>query len=672
MNAAATFAPEGPLAVMLPGYESRGQQVAMAVAVAEALAKSEHLMVEAGTGTGKSLAYLVPMIQWAVASGKRVIVSTYSKALQHQLVTQDLPLLQKALGLDFSYALCLGTNNYLCPRRLERAEEGGLFTSAEESRQFASIRRWSKRTRSGLVSELDFEPHGGVWSAVNRESDLCNGQECSHYDACPFYAARRRQYASTVLVSNHALFFANLAASELVLPPFDAVVLDEAHSIEDVAADFLGLSVANPQLGFLFDQIHNARTGKGVLANYRAPREFAEPIQIALAECQSASDLFFELVAEHARGPGTTTRLREPDFVEPLLAEPLVLLAERLRAWQQALSLPDERLNEEAKFEVGSFAARCDTLNAALNAILTQSQPNSVYWMQVAKSDTRRARRQPRVALAAAPVDLSDALRLQLFERYAPIVMTSATLTTAGRFDYLRQRLGLGDDVRALAVGSPFDWERQAMLYAPQDLPDPAAKEVFDDASIDRARKVLEIVGGGAFVLCTSYRIVQRAHEELSRALPHLRVLRQGEASRERLLDEFKQDGNGVLVATATFWQGIDVPGDALRCVILMRLPFSVPDEPLIEARMEHLQVNGIDPFYGYQVPQAIILLRQGFGRLLRTKNDRGLVAILDPRAVTRQYGRLFLESLPPCRRARNLDEVEKFFEDFAAFLPNK
>lgn len=640
----------------------------MAHAVAQAIAEQRHLLVEAGTGTGKSLAYLVPFILWATQERKRVLVATYTKTLQQQLMEKDLPFLRERVGLNFRYALCLGTQNYLCPRRLSKTDQGGLFTSREEVAQFNKIKAWARKTETGLMQDLDFEPLPGVWAQVNRQTELCLGKACPLYDDSFFYRARRQQSQAHVLVANHHLLFAHLAAGGGVLPPFDAVVLDEAHQIEEVAVGYLGLEVSNVQIHFLLEQLHSRRSGKGVLSGI--PGVTAKQVQrlaAAADEVRLATDAFFDNLLAKVGTKATTVRLRHKHFIPNLLREPLTNLMAVLKEVRRAVE------DEAGQVELEGYENRFKELSDGLESILQQDRENYVYWVtvQARPGAVRGGQSSVRASLHMAPIDVAEGLRVQLFNAVKPVVMTSATLATGGSFEFIKLRIGL-DDCKTLRIGSPFDFKNQVMIYVAEDLPDPSSRNAdFERLAIERAAEVLKITEGRAFVLCTSYRMVAQTHAGLSEKLPHLRILQQGDMPRGKLVEEFRADVKSVLVGTMTFWQGIDVPGEALQCVILMRLPFAVPDDPLVEARMELLQKRNEDPFYGYQVPQAIIMFRQGFGRLIRHRDDYGLVAILDPRVVRKRYGEMFLASLPECRSTGMLEAVRRFLESKRTTMMN-
>jgi len=638
MNALKIFGEAGMISqAMSTAYEHRPQQIAMAAAVEKALDDKTHLIVEAGTGVGKSLAYLVPLILRAREENKRAVVATYTKALQQQLVDKDLPFLRKVLG-DFRYALCVGGENYLCLRRFDHLRMGDLY----EQNEVAALNRlfeWSTRTRTGLKSGLDIEPPPALWAKACRQADLCFGKECSFHKDCYYMKAKLVEQQSHILVANHHLFFADMATGGNVLPSFKTVVFDEAHQIEDVATDYLGVEVTNFSVRFLMDQLLSHRTRKGLLTRLTVQDGDAQVVRGMVDGLRVISDNFFLnlhpfLIKEQS------LRIRHRNIVPDILSEPLMELRDAL------LELKAETLEEE--LEIKALANRSQSFANAVRTNLDQSADGLVYW---AERDNLRYR------LVASPIDVAETLRENLFGKTETVILTSATLSAAGSFTYIKNRLGLDAPVELL-LDSPFDFENQAMLYIAPGLDDQQAsgyQERFDA----ELKAVLDVMQGRTLVLFTSYGQLRKSAETLRRELPGLGFLCQGEMPAYRLIDQFKNIPNAVLMGTASFWQGIDVPGDALQCVVIAKLPFAVPDEPIVEARMERLK----NPFYEYQVPQAALLFRQGFGRLIRTKTDRGAVAVLDSRIMTKNYGKMFLRSIPKCRITDEREEFKRFFE---------
>ena len=684
------FAPDGILARALPEgfqgenrvWEDRPEQREMAFAVADAIEGKTHLLAEAGTGVGKSYAYLIPFILWAIGAQKRVLVATHTKALQQQLHERDLPFLRdlfrQKLGLDFKFALCLGTQNYLCPRRLAKSESMSLFATENDAAEMREIHTWANRTKTGRALDLPFEPSTHVWAQVNRESDLCMGRACHLYDDSFFYIARRQQENAQILIANHHLLFAHLAAggneSGAVLPSFDGLVIDEAHQSEEVASAYLGLEVSNLSLARLIELLHHRRNNKTVLSNSSLPdrADLERKLMDAAEEAREATARFFEnlqvVVRVDASRP-QNLRLREARVVENHLNEPLARLDGVLR---EARKSAERNSSDELVRELEGYSARCVEMKTALQELLEHAHEGWVYWLACQPRPNtnplqKSTPRVPRLALHGAPIDVASAMQETLFGKVCPIVLTSATLTTGSNFEFLRERLGLTEEqskhqVRTLSLGSPFDYQNNALIYVGRDLPDPCNANAFEDAAVIRAGEVLKRTQGRAFVLCTSFRMVDATAAHLRKTLPkHIQVLKQGEMARGKLLDTFRKDIASVLVGTTSFWQGVDVPGESLSCVVIMKLPFAVPDDPMVQARVEALKQQGRDAFNEYQVPQAVMMFRQGFGRLIRTATDRGIVAILDPRVSTKNYGKTFLKSLPDCEITDDLEMLKAF-----------
>jgi ATP-dependent DNA helicase DinG len=615
----------------LPDYEPRAEQEQMADAVRRALGEGRHLVVEAGTGTGKSLAYLFPLAEFLLAEERRAVVSTYTKALQRQLVEKDLPFLKEKVFEPLRFALSLGSENYLCLRRLEQAGTHGLFTEPDE--EVERLRRWALRSETGIRERTGWE----MWQKVCRESDLCTGRDCRFFTRCFYQQARERERQSHVLVVNHHLYFANLASGQRVLPAFDLAVFDEAHELEDVAADYLGHEVSNFRMRHVLSRILSPQ-GRGILSRLRwlEASQFTHLGSLVEAARQAA-DLFFSELSLMLEGP--TLRLRQPGSISDPLSEPLVALCREVAA------LRDASGDEEEKAELEAYALRLAGAAESLRVVLSHELEDHVYWAE---------RAGKRLRLAATPVDVAG---MSVFQDLESAVFTSATLATGGSFGYIRERLGL-EGAEELLLNSPFDYREQALLYLPRDLPEPNSPG-FEDRAVERIEELLGITRGRSLVLFTSHAMLNRAADRVEAR--GASILRQGEMDSYRLVEEFKRGGVEAIFGTATFWQGIDVPGEALTSVVIVRLPFAVPDEPVTQARAEKLRAQGKDPFTHYQLPQAALFLKQGFGRLIRRSTDRGVVAILDTRITTRQYGRVFLRSLPPCRVTGSLEDLSRF-----------
>ena len=717
-------------------FEARPEQLEMARAIAAAAREKNHLLVEAGTGTGKSYAYLVPLILWAVETKKRVLIATGTKALQQQLVERDLPFLHELfkthLGTDFKFALCLGTGNYVCPRRLAKTESLGLFGDSKEVEQLQELHRFSASSPTGRNVDLPFEPARGLWAQVNRESDLCLARNCPHFEQSFYWKARREQEKAQVLVANHHLLFAHIAAGGNaggVLPPFDALVIDEAHHAEDVAASYLGLEISNLSAAKLIELLSNRKSGKTVISAVKWPQrgELESRLNEAATQAREAVGRFFENLQIAMRfddARSHTVRITRPNIISNELEEPIQALESVI---ESALRLAVLSEDEELSRELEGFANRCAEMRRAVRDILGQTREGYVYWTQSVPrlpDGFGKAARVPRLSLHGAPIEVAQSMRESVWKQFKPTILTSATLTTGGSFDFLVERLGLSVpvvapalddatnarnaarwsngkaapakvapakvapavaaspataspdaataddkekieefDVRTLTLGSPFDYPKNALIYVAADLPDPSTNVTFwEKAAIMRAAEVVKRTEGRAFILCTSYRLLDQTAQFLEKVMPKtIRILRQGEMARGKLLSEFRKDTHSVLVGTTSFWQGVDVPGESLSCVVIMKLPFAVPDEPMVQARVETIKERGQDAFVGYQVPQAVMMFRQGFGRLIRTATDRGVVAILDPRVKTKPYGRTFLESLPPCNKTEDLERISLF-----------
>lgn len=646
--------PGGLLSQHLPAYEPRATQLSMARAVERSVAEETRLVVEAGTGTGKTLAYLVP----AVLSGLKVVISTGTKTLQEQIFRKDLPFLLSLLNQDVPVACMKGLSNYLCLRRLDEYRRSGRTLLPDP--QLEPLMRWAGVTESGDRSELSEFPEGGdLWPEVSPTSDSRIGPRCPCYEDCFVTRMRRRGQRARIVVVNHHLLFADLVLrgahpDAAVLPSYEALVLDEAHQLEDIATGFFGHTVSSTMLMRLARDTRRAAVLDGDGATERLTGR--------MEEC--ASELFFLLTRSLARrGPpprrgagAARLRLREPPLVGEL-EQPYFTLDASLEALAGHL----ERAPSERE-DLANLARRAQRLRDGLALFDQRPDQGFILWAEQQRRGDFR--------LHASPVEVGPLLQKTLLdEPHTSIVFTSATLA-AGRSDknleYFRQRLGLeGELVNELVLPSPFDFPKQALLYTPRDLPRPNNPQ-FVERICDRIVELLNLSRGRALVLFTSYRNLAGARELLAGQLPYT-VLCQGDRPRSVLLDQFRQETSSVLLATASFWEGVDVVGESLSLVVMDKLPFAVPDDPLTSARMERLKESGQDPFVKYQLPQAALSLKQGFGRLIRHRNDRGVVAVLDCRLVQSRYGRFLLDSLPPCPRTTDLDQVAEFFSATAA-----
>ena len=662
MEIADIFSCGGCIAKNLPNYEERPQQVAMAKAIQDAIEQGKHLIVEAGTGVGKSLAYLVPFIIWCKGNNKKVIITTYTKTLQEQLTKKDLPFIRDCLDMDFEFALCVGSENYLCKRRLNQVWQYELFESQDETKELGKIGQWAEYTETGLRFELDFETKDNVWMKVCRESDLCLSKKCQYRirDECFYSTAKAFEAKANILVANHHLFFTNLARAPVeggsgkILPKYDAIVFDEAHNIEDVATEYLGIEVSNLAIKYLLDKIYSKHANKGVLTRiHNLPKKDFRRISKNINEIRVLSEQFFLKIFDEFGSEPISKRIRTPDLFENILEEPLTGLSEELKS--VLLKLKDDEILQEVK----AYSDRCVSLRNSITTFLEQSLPEYVYWIDIT---TRQ--KSIRIELRAVPVDISTILREKVYNKTRSIIFTSATLTVNRKFDFIKGRIGLENNLELL-LDSPFDFRKQVLLYIEDNLPDPSYKlDIFKEKVIERIKEILKITKGRTFVLFTSYELLKKSSEVLKKHFSEMEIVMQGEIPKWQMLENFKEGKIDILLGTNTFWQGVDIPGKALECVIITKIPFSVPDDPVTEARMEYIAAQKKDPFINYTLPFAIIMLKQGFGRLIRTKKDYGVVAILDPRIRTRYYGKWFIESLPECKIVNDIDSIEQFYKN--------
>lgn len=645
----AVLAPGGALARAIAGYEHRPEQIAMAHKVRDALAQRRFLLAEAGTGTGKTLAYLVP----AILSGRKVVVATATRNLQQQVVRKDLPLVARALGFDVRWALMQGRQNYLCKLKFEQFDGARSFRSRAEAALWPRLKKWAAKTATGDRAEADLPDDFSTWGDLSTPSAACLGSACADYDDCFVTRMRERARAAEIVVVNHHLFFADLVVRDAargapgaeVIPPYQAVIFDEAHALEDVATEFFAIEVSPLRIADL------ARDAAVLLA----PGEERSTRMLNLLEKAErlAAVLLRDVAA--AAGAGDERGVR-------LLAGTLRPFADRATEVEVALGAARGLLGGSDDATIQALARRAGEIQSDLAFVRRADDPSYVYWVEM------RARAP---FLKAAPVDVAAELRSRLYARIDTAVFTSATLTAEGRFDYVRRRLGISDTAGVaayptdtIALDSPFDFGRQAVLYAPGHLPDPSDPG-FVAAAADEIERLCAITGGRAFALFTSLKNMRGAHRALKDRLSW-RVLLQGERPKHRLLEAFVARPS-VLFASHSFWEGVDVPGEALSLVIIDRLPFASPADPLVAGRIDFLRGQERDPFAEYQLPQAVLALRQGFGRLIRTRTDRGIVAVLDRRLVTRPYGRVFVESLPRCERFGRLAEIAGWWRRGAA-----
>jgi ATP-dependent DNA helicase DinG len=614
-------------------HEFRRGQLAMAEAVEDALARKTHLIVEAGTGTGKTLAYLIP----AILSGKRVVVSTGTKNLQEQIFYKDIPFLQDHLQTPLRACYMKGRNNFACRQKIYDAERMPFLSGLEEITDFEIIRNWERTTETGDRAEIRTLPESStVWAKLDARREMCTGQQCEQFERCFITTMHQRAADSDLIVVNHHLFFADLALKEddfgSIIPEYDAVIFDEAHELEDVAGQYFGITASNTQF-------HDLRRDIAVIARQKnfGSAELDRVLEAASEYC----DAFFSLFGE---GQGRWGFSAHQELLERHGAK-----YEDFHRALELVALQLETLSSGPE-EIMPLRTRTDDYRRRLRFWMEDVKPSFVYWVE------KRARG---CYLQATPIEVGPILQTRLFDAVNTVVLTSATLAVAGNFDFTCSRLGVRH-AHSLVVESPFDFGKQCLLYVPRHLPDPRSSGFARAASAEIA-KILDASRGRAFVLFTSYQQMRMVYDLVSLSV-EWPTLMQGTGPRSALLDEFRRTPNCVLFATSSFWQGVDVQGEQLSCVIIDKLPFAVPNDPVVEARIRALRDEGKEPFYEYQIPQAAITLKQGFGRLIRSRSDRGVLSILDNRITRMRYGQVFFDSLPDYSFTTNLKDVEAFF----------
>lgn len=697
---------DGPFSTTLKGFEPRHEQQMMMGNVLDAYNQRAIALIEAGTGTGKSLAYLIPAMLWAVQTKERTVISTNTITLQEQLLQKDIPLVEKALNLNIKAVLVKGMQNYICLRKLEDAKQELLLYPPGEADELQKIDLWKEGPHDGSRSALPFSPSSQVWEKVSAESDTCNRNKCPYYNQCVFFKARKQANDAQILIVNHHLLFADLAYriendkfnEDAILPQYNNVILDEAHNIEDIATEYFASHVSQMDILRIMGRLTAEKGGKvhgklpllkeKLLAHYRQdlPAEASsiynrlvidlpglrnELLQHAL----EAFNAFFDFAqmmqnkgAEETAPGESKLRILPYHQTHPFWQAKLIPMAKQLSAtatgYAQALSslladikqLKSETLEEQLKglvFELNALAFRINACGSAVEQFINAIPDTKVRWIELQPLKTL-----VNTSLINAELNISKLLAEFLFSKFDTVVLCSATLTTNKHFQFIRSRLGLNQAllphrvIKEYTYESPFNFSQQALFAIPTDIPNPSDSS-FTSAAAEKIWQALLSSRGNAFVLFTSYAMLTTCYNLLEKRLRELRYhpMKQGDADRQHLLKTFKTTDHSVLFGTDSFWEGVDVAGDALRCVIIVKLPFKVPSDPLIQARSESISARGGDPFMDYSLPQAIVKFKQGFGRLIRNRRDRGCIVCLDNRLMTKQYGKLFLSSLPDCQR---------------------
>ncbi len=643
------FSPGGIISQQLTGYEFREGQLQMANAVAKAFAASEHLIVEAGTGVGKSFAYLIPAISLAIRTEQTVVVSTNTISLQEQLVTKDLPFLEKVLPRDFYAVLAKGRRNYLSRRRLDSFLDYDqvLFDTMEEVKQVQQIRNWVEMTEDGSRADLPFEPKPIIWDKVASDRDNCLGKKCPTYNVCFYFKARNEMHEADLLIVNHHLLFSDLALRQKdpsagILPNYDYLIIDEAHHLEATATNHYSVEINNTRVKWFLDSLFYERNESGTATRYES-----EDLKHEVEKARKQANLFFDTIEEYfneLEAWNTTQRIDE-NSVDKVFSRGNILDIPLSHIEKTLKEMRDDAQTDDDEIELSSYVYQCQRLRDELDLMIRQPDPNYIYW-----AETSRRGRTARITLNATPVNVSQMLQDGLFDVKESVIMTSATLSTNRTFDYFKSRIGIVD-CPELLVKSPFNFREQVELHIPKSMPEPNSTDFVPEA-IKKIKHYLKMTQGKAFVLFTSYKMMDEVYEEVAPYLAEIGIdtFRQGgELSRTDMLEAFREDIDSVLFGTSSFWEGVDVRGEALSSVVITRLPFEVPTHPVLEARVKQIKENGGNEFMDFSLPEAILRLKQGFGRLIRTQSDQGIVVILDSRIRTRRYGKLFIDSLPQC-----------------------
>ncbi|MEO0072244.1 MAG: helicase C-terminal domain-containing protein [candidate division WOR-3 bacterium] len=650
------FSDNSPLKEIIPHYEFRREQREMSRAVYEILKNSGVLLVEAGTGVGKTLSYLVAAALWIKETGNKVLVTTYTKVLQDQILKKDFPILKKLFTRLFPHeneitcAVIYGQENYVCRRRTVKVSQYGLFDNTAEEVELNRFKQWLETGGSGIIIDYPFRL-GSLAKKVVRDSDICKYQNCEYYEDCYYFRARANWSTVPLLVTNHSLFFANVASDYAILPSFSAVVFDEAHRVEESAAKYFGMEISNQNITHLLDSIKNLQKSSKALVYLNASPQTKNTINSLLDQAQLASDELFSQLLSLIPPDETKLRLTTPPKINNELDVILNKLSNSLL--ELAMQIPKEK--EDLALELKSHLNKLETYRKSINEFLSLKNRNAVYWIETAPH-----KKALTISLHSALIDISRIFTEGVVAKIPRLILTSATLTVNKNFHFVASRLGLSKP-ETLYLSSPFDYRQQALLVVPMDLPLPTEEDKFYPQIAETINKIIKMSQGRALVLFTSYEAINRTYELVDKN--NFTILVQGQEPPNTLVNKFQEDINSVLFATHTFWQGVDFPGETLSCLIIVRLPFDVPDDPRLEGIRERLSEQNIEPFSNFQLPNAVLKFRQGFGRLIRSKNDRGVICVLDKRIVTKEYGKQFILSLPPgIPLAFTINVIKNFF----------